>query len=537
MRRIATLAFLAALALPAQADLIFGDVACDNFSGQCVPVETIEASGTPSTTTYLRGDGTWATPAGGGGGGTDGVADSVDLFEAAGELTVTIGLTVGADLADTVTLPSGGLSSVSRDATLTGDGTAGTPLGIADDAVTQAKLADNSVHAAQLAANSVHASEIASGAVGSSEIEAGAVTEANMADNSVGHEQLTSNSVRVDEIQANAVGHSEMQDAAVGVAELRDDAAERLCPDPSTGTIGPGVREERRWRAPTSWWTQTGGGGGGGTDDQTAAEVPVTATGFTGNLSATDTDVQTALETIDGFTLGGGGGAGTSEQRVESVTFADVDNITSTATTLTLAATTPIAVEFGDGAASMLTGTAGETTFTIADSGVYMFEFAAIYPADGDRATPYVEIQQDSDDAVIGRSSNAYLRNSGSPEDGNILSTGGVVSVPSDGLVVKAVLANAYNQNSMDADGGKLSLVRIGTGLRGADDADGDDGATVDRPGWRGRDWNRRHHRRHHGEQQRPVRRFRIGRCRLGARHQQLACRYQCDNRRSFSDC
>ena len=220
------------------------------------------------------------------------------------------------------------------------------------------------------------------------------------------------------------------------------------------------------------------GGGGGGTDDQTAAEVPVTATGFSGNLSGTDTDVQTALATIDGLSLGGGGGGtGTSEQRVESVTFADVDNITSTATTLTLAATTPIAVEFGDGTAEMLTGTAGETTFTIADSGVYMFEFSAIYPADGDRATPYVEIQQDSDDAVIGRSSNAYLRNSGSPEDGNILSTGGVVSVPSDGLVVKAVLGNAYNQNSMDADGGKLSLVRINTGLRGATGPTGPAGA------------------------------------------------------------
>ena len=43
--------------------------------------------------------------------------------------------------------------------------------------------------------------------------------------------------------------------------------------------------------------------------------------------------------------------------------------------------------------------------------------------------------------------------------------------------MVKAVLGNAYNQNSMDADGGKLSLVRIGTGLRGADGNDGNDGA------------------------------------------------------------
>ena len=211
-------------------------------------------------------------------------------------------------------------------------------------------------------------------------------------------------------------------------------------------------------------------GGGGGTDDQTAAEVTVDATGFTGNLSATDTDVQTALATFDVATLGGGGGGGTGtgEQRVESVTFADIANITSTAMTLTLAATTPVAVEFGDGAASMLSGTAGETTFTIADSGVYIFGFEAIYPADGDRTTPFVEVQQDSDDAVIGRSTNAYLRNSGSPEDGLVVVLDGFVSVPSDAIVVKLVLGNSYNQNSMDADGGKFSLVRIGTGLRGA---------------------------------------------------------------------
>ena len=48
-----------------------------------------------------------------------------------------------------------------------------------------------------------------------------------------------------------------------------------------------------------------------GTDDQNAGEVPVTATGFTGNLSATDTDVQTALDTIDALSLGGGGASDT----------------------------------------------------------------------------------------------------------------------------------------------------------------------------------------------------------------------------------
>ena len=48
-----------------------------------------------------------------------------------------------------------------------------------------------------------------------------------------------------------------------------------------------------------------------GADDQAAGEVPVDATQFGGNLAISgDTDVQSALETIDGFSLGGGGGGG-----------------------------------------------------------------------------------------------------------------------------------------------------------------------------------------------------------------------------------
>ena len=61
-----------------------------------------------------------------------------------------------------------------------------------------------------------------------------------------------------------------------------------------------------------------GGGGGGGTDDQDASEVDVDATQFSGNLGSTDTDVQAALETIDGFTLGGGGTPYTLPQATEA---------------------------------------------------------------------------------------------------------------------------------------------------------------------------------------------------------------------------
>ena len=366
---------------------------------------------------------------------------------------------------------------------LTATGTAGTPLGIADDgvdtnqladdAVTQAKLANNSVHAAQIGGNAVGSSEISASAVGTSELADNGVTEAKIADSAVGFQQLAANSVREPEIQANAVGHSEMADAAVGVAELRDDAADRLCPDPSGGTSGQVCATNGTVYALVD---QSGGGAG----ERMTRPLPRFRSrppASPGNLSVTDTDVQTALDTIDGFTLGGGGVPGTGEQRIESVTFADIDNITSTAMTLTLAATTPVAVEFGDGTAEMLTGTGGETTFTIAESGVYLFEFAAIYPADGDRNTPFIEIQLDSDDSVIGRSTNTYIRNSGSPEDGLIIVIDGIVSVASDSLVVKAVLGNAYNQNSMDADGGVLSLVRIGTGLRGMTGQTGATGA------------------------------------------------------------
>ena len=81
-----------------------------------------------------------------------------------------------------------------------------------------------------------------------------------------------------------------MADAAVGVAELRD-----VRPPTGSAPTQPAARTARY--APLNGTSyelvdQSGGGGGGGTDDQTAAEVPVTATGFSGNLGSTDTDVQ-----------------------------------------------------------------------------------------------------------------------------------------------------------------------------------------------------------------------------------------------------
>ena len=50
-----------------------------------------------------------------------------------------------------------------------------------------------------------------------------------------------------------------------------------------------------------------------------AENVTVDASGFSGNLSGTDTDVQTALGTLDALSVGGGGGGGLSESDVDAL--------------------------------------------------------------------------------------------------------------------------------------------------------------------------------------------------------------------------
>ena len=55
----------------------------------------------------------------------------------------------------------GGLTTVASDTTLSGDGTSGDPLGIADDSITTVQLANLAVHTANLGLLSVHAAQLA----------------------------------------------------------------------------------------------------------------------------------------------------------------------------------------------------------------------------------------------------------------------------------------------------------------------------------------------------------------------------------------
>ena len=119
-------------------------------------------------------------------------------------------------------------------------------------------------------------------------------------------------------------GMATIEDNGLAVAAVRcrlNNPRVELTPGTGGGTGGISTTQARAlisdWAEtsntdaiPADKLTNAPSGNGGGTDDQTAAEVDVDATAFTGNLSTSDTDVQTALNTIDGFTLGGGNGGG-----------------------------------------------------------------------------------------------------------------------------------------------------------------------------------------------------------------------------------
>ena len=101
-----------------------------------------------------------------------------------------------------VTLPTGGTEgdnwgtqAVVSDATLTGSGTAATPLKIADNGVTSAKILDGTVSSADIANN----------AINSSKIQDGSVVAADLADNAVSNSKLGSLVVSADKIQNAAV--------------------------------------------------------------------------------------------------------------------------------------------------------------------------------------------------------------------------------------------------------------------------------------------------------------------------------------------
>ena len=159
------------------------------------------------------------------------------------------------------------------------------------------------------------------------------------------------------------------------------------------------------------------------------------------------------------YTVAGMGGGGVAvTQRVEALSFTATGDVTTGTPQQSLSAT-PVSVVYGPGAAEILSGTGGETTFTIATAGAYLLEWVGTITSGANRAQPTIEVQDDATSAVYGTSETYYIRDSGETLE---LRLRGYVIVPTDNAVCKAIVRNRVDGNRFSvADGHQLRFYRI----------------------------------------------------------------------------
>ena len=193
------------------------------------------------------------------------------------------------------------------------------------------------------------------------------------------------------------------------------------------------------------------------------------------NIHGVPTDLQAVLyeaatgNLIFGTVMTGGGGGGTTttdRQRIEALAFTAVGATTTQLQQQTLGAT-PASVIYGDGAIEMVAATAAETTFTILDAGVYLMEWNAVITPAADRPEPCLRVLADADDALLGETDPLYIR--ASSEGAYIANRTGILVVPADNTVVKAIVLNCRNDNSFSvAAGHSLHIIRGAQGAAGS---------------------------------------------------------------------
>lgn len=112
-----------------------------NSTNPLIPIVSLSATGTPSATSYLRGDNTWATIAGGGSMSSWNIAAGTGTPEQVDEAeTVTIaggtGITTAVAATNTVTVTNSGVTSVTATAPIVTSGATGTITLTAPDVLT-----------------------------------------------------------------------------------------------------------------------------------------------------------------------------------------------------------------------------------------------------------------------------------------------------------------------------------------------------------------------------------------------------------------
>ena len=189
-----------------------GDIDTDDIADDAVTIPKLAATGSASSTTFLRGDNTWATPPAGG--------------ETNRSRQDTIDLLVG---------DAGGDIDFTRDGSGASSDLRGT-----------------------LRAMSVGTNELQTGAVTRNQIVNNAIDNSKMADQSVGTDELQTNAVTAVKLDDDAVTTAKINNAAVTTAKLADDAVTlpklSATGSPSSTTF---------LRGDNTWATPPAGSGGG----------------------------------------------------------------------------------------------------------------------------------------------------------------------------------------------------------------------------------------------------------------------------------
>ena len=162
---------------------------------------------------------------------------------------------------------SGGGSTVTTSAPVSGDGSAGNPVTIADGAIGADQLATDSVNTAEIAGSAVRNSELANNAVSSAKIADGAVTLGKIGDGAVATNQIVDDSVTNAKMADDSVGTANIIDSAVTVNKL------------SSGTAADGFVATANGSGGVAFEASTGGGGGG----TVSTSTPVSGDGSSGD--------------------------------------------------------------------------------------------------------------------------------------------------------------------------------------------------------------------------------------------------------------
>jgi hypothetical protein len=182
-----------------------------------------------TATTYLRGDGTWATPSGGGGNPTG---------------------PAGGDLSGTYPNPTVANNAITS--AKIADGTVATS-DMADGAINTPKLTDGSVNSAKIADGAVSTTKIADLSVTTPKLADASVTSAKIYDGTIVANDIAMNAVTEIKLIDNAVTSSKIADAAVNTSDIANNAV-------TVAKLPVGATASTFLRGDGTWATPSGGG-------------------------------------------------------------------------------------------------------------------------------------------------------------------------------------------------------------------------------------------------------------------------------------